>query len=70
MHKEIEYSLMTIISANSCLEAYINMIIERYPTKPEYRKLKDHKKQWLLVSGILNPSHPFEEKKTTFFWIL
>jgi hypothetical protein len=34
MHKEIEYSLMTIISANSCLEAYINMIIERYPTKP------------------------------------
>jgi hypothetical protein len=45
MHKEIEYSLVTIISSASCLEAYIKMVIKRYPTKPEYKRLKDHKKQ-------------------------
>jgi hypothetical protein len=61
MHKEIEYSLTTIISAVSCLEAYINMVIELYPTKSEYKKLKDHKKQWLLVCKVLNPNHPFDE---------
>jgi hypothetical protein len=66
IHKEVEYSLMTIISAASCLESYINMIIEKYPTKSEYRKLKDHKKKWLLVSRHLNAKHPFEENKQPF----
>jgi hypothetical protein len=66
MHKEIEYSLMAIISSDSCLEAYINMVIELYPTKPEYKKLKDHKKQWSLVSKVLNPTNPFDEKTPPF----
>jgi hypothetical protein len=66
MHKEIEYSLMTIISAVSCLEAYINMVIKRYPTKPQYKKLKDHKKQWLLVSKALNKTNPFKERRVPF----
>jgi hypothetical protein len=63
---EIEYSLMTIISAASCLEAYINMITEKYPTKPKYKNLKDHKKQWLLVGNFLNPQNPFCEGKPPF----
>lgn len=66
MHKEIEYSLMAIISADSCLEAYINMVIKRYPTKPEFKNLKDHKKQWLLVSKVLNPTNPFKERRVPF----
>jgi hypothetical protein len=64
--KEVEYSLMTIISATSCLESYINMITEKYPTRPDYRKLKDHKKQWLLINKQLNPKYPFDENQQPF----
>jgi hypothetical protein len=64
--KEVEYSLMTIIAAASCLESYINMIIEKYSTKPEYKKLKDHKKQWLLIGNFLNPENLFKEDKLPF----
>jgi hypothetical protein len=42
------------------------MVIKIYPTKPEYKKLKNHKKQWLLVNKALNPTKPFDEKKQPF----
>ena len=57
---EIEYSLLTIISATTCLESYINMIIDKYPTKPDYKKLSDLKKKWLLVTNFLNPQNKLD----------
>jgi len=38
-------SLMIIISAVTCLESCINMIIDKHPTKSEYKKLNDLKKK-------------------------
>ena len=33
-------SLMIIISAVTCIESYINTIIDKHPTKSEYKKLR------------------------------
>lgn len=53
---EIEYSAMCIISDTSCLESYINYIIEKY--LPEESKIFDrtstHRQKWLWVPAALN----------------
>jgi hypothetical protein len=33
-------SLIMIISAVTCLESHLNMIIDKHPTKSEYKKLR------------------------------
>lgn len=55
---EMEYSLITIMASASCLESYINFIIQEYAN--QYKKLKDHKKQWFLVCKFLNPQNSFD----------
>ena len=57
---------MTIISAITCLESFINMIIDKYPTKPEYKKLKDIKKKWRLVNNFLNKQNQLIEGQLPF----
>ena len=47
-------SLMIIISAVTCLESRINMIIDKHPTKSEYKKLNDLKKKGCLVNNHFN----------------
>lgn len=53
---EIEYSAMCIISATSCLESYINYVIQKY--LPEESSIFDetssHRQKWLWVPAALD----------------
>jgi predicted metallo-beta-lactamase superfamily hydrolase len=42
------------------------MIIQNYPTKPEYKEIKDNKKQWRLVGNFLNRRAQFVDDKQPF----
>ncbi|MFL6343544.1 MAG: hypothetical protein ACJ72U_18620, partial [Nitrososphaeraceae archaeon] len=60
--KEIEYSLMTIISAACCLESYINMIIQKYPNTP-YTSNLGNRQRWKVVGNFLNNREQFIDDK-------
>jgi hypothetical protein len=53
---EIEYSSMCIISATSCLESYINYIIQKYlPDESSiFDETSSHRQKWLWVPSALD----------------
>jgi hypothetical protein len=65
---EIEYSAVCIISATSCLESYINYVIQKY--LPEESSIFDetssHRQKWLCVPSALDLPFKFHVTSPPF----